>query len=64
MNQLLSHYYFENKTKDFNCVNSPYWQNKVFTLADRKTWVSKLISIYFYILISLAENYQNYSITE
>ena len=44
MNKLLSHYYFKNKTKDFNCVNSPYRLN-VFTLADRKLGFE--ISIYF-----------------
>ena len=31
-------------------------KKKVFTLADRKTWVWKLISIYFYILISPTES--------
>lgn len=61
MNKLLSHYYFKNKTKDFNCVNSPYRQNNVFTLADRKLGFE--ISIYFLFPHQSAENDQNYFIT-
>ena len=54
-----AHIYFS-----FNTCKLFLLSKKVFTLADRKSRVWKLISIYFYILSSPIENYQNYYIVK